>query len=71
MKPQVEIEYNKDFYNWALHNADLIRQKKFSDVDIEHFAEEIESMGRNNRRENNAARKAGGHFYGFLPQMQA
>lgn len=51
MKPQVEIEYNKDFYKWALHNADLIRQNKFSDVDIEHIAEEIESMGRNNRRE--------------------
>src|SRR5262245_57796228 len=51
MKPQADIEYNKDFYNWALHNADLMRQKKFSELDIEHLAEEIESMGRNNRRE--------------------
>jgi hypothetical protein len=51
MKPHVEIEYNKDFYSWTLHNAELIRQKKFAEVDIEHIAEEIESMGRNNRRE--------------------
>jgi hypothetical protein len=51
MKPHIEIEYNKDFYNWTLHNADLIRQQKFAEVDIEHVAEEIESMGNRDRRE--------------------
>jgi hypothetical protein len=51
MKPHVEIDYNKDFYNWTLHNADLIRQKKFSEMDIDHIAEEIESMGNRDRRE--------------------
>lgn len=44
-------EYNQDFYKWAMHSAELIREKKFSEIDIEHIAEELESMGRNNKRE--------------------
>lgn len=44
-------EYNQDFYKWAMHSAELIRERKFSEIDIEHIAEELESMGRNNKRE--------------------
>jgi len=44
-------EYDKDFYAWSLHNAALIREGKLSEVDLEHVAEEIEEMGKNNRRE--------------------
>lgn len=44
-------EYNKDFYAWSLRNAALIRQGKLSEVDLENVAEEIESMGKGNRRE--------------------
>src|SRR3990167_11263714 len=44
-------EYNKDFYSWAIHNAQLLREGKLSEVDIEHIAEEIESMGKSERRE--------------------
>jgi hypothetical protein len=52
MKPKatkIQQEYAKDFYAWALHNAALIRSGKFSEVDIEHVAEEIESMGRSDK----------------------
>lgn len=49
-KPQ-QSEYDKDFYAWSLHNAALIREGKLSEVDLEHVAEEIEDMGKNNRRE--------------------
>jgi hypothetical protein len=45
------IDYQTDFYAWALHNAKLLRQKHFSELDIEHIAEELESMGKNNKRE--------------------
>lgn len=38
--------YEKDFYAWAMENAELLRQKKFEEIDIENIAEEIESMGR-------------------------
>jgi hypothetical protein len=47
-KPQT---YDTDFYAWALYNADLIRQGKFAEVDIHHVAEELESMGKSERRE--------------------
>jgi len=43
--------YGSDFYAWTLQSADLLRQKKFSELDIEHLAEEIEDIGRSNRRE--------------------
>lgn len=44
-------EYEKDFYAWTIHNAKLLREGKLSEVDIEHVAEEIESMGKGERRE--------------------
>jgi len=44
-------EYDKDFYAWSLHNAALIREGKLSEVDLENVAEEIESMGKADKRE--------------------
>ncbi|MBS0351418.1 MAG: DUF29 domain-containing protein [Proteobacteria bacterium] len=44
-------EYDTDFYAWSLHNAALIREGKLSEVDLENVAEEIESMGKGNKRE--------------------
>lgn len=44
-------EYENDFYAWTIHNAQLLREGKLSEVDIEHVAEEIESMGKSERRE--------------------
>ncbi len=49
-KPQPS-EYDKDFYAWSLHNAALIREGRLSEVDLENVAEEIESMGKGNKRE--------------------
>lgn len=48
---KVQHEYEKDFYAWALHSAELIRQGKLAEVDLEHIAEEIESMGKSDKRE--------------------
>lgn len=42
--------YDKDFYAWAIENAELLRQKKFEEIDIDNIAEEIESMGKSNKR---------------------
>jgi hypothetical protein len=44
-------EYEKDFYAWALHNAELLRQGKFEEIDVKNLAEEIESMGGREKRE--------------------
>ena len=43
--------YERDFYAWAHQQACLLRAGQFAAVDIEHIAEEIESMGRSEKRE--------------------
>ncbi len=47
----IQKEYEKDFYAWTIQNAKLLRAGKLSEIDIEHIAEEIESMGKGERRE--------------------
>ena len=43
--------YDRDFYAWANEQAALIRAGRLEEVDLENVAEEIESMGRSERRE--------------------
>lgn len=43
--------YERDFYAWALEQAALLRAGRFSSLDIENIAEEIESMGRSENNE--------------------
>ncbi|KJU87745.1 protein containing DUF29 [Candidatus Magnetobacterium bavaricum] len=43
--------YEVDFYQWAFHNADLLRQGRLTEIDIENIVEELESMGRSDKRE--------------------
>lgn len=43
--------YDEDFYAWANEQAGLLRAGKLSEADIEHIAEEIESMGKGEKRE--------------------
>jgi len=46
----VTATYETDFYLWTQQQAALLRQGLLSDVDIENIAEEIESMGKSDRR---------------------
>ncbi len=43
--------YEQDFYAWANEQAALLRAGRLSVADIEHIAEEIESMGKTEKRE--------------------
>jgi hypothetical protein len=43
--------YDEDFYAWANEQAGLLRAGKLAEADIEHIAEEIESMGKGEKRE--------------------
>ena len=38
--------YDSDFYAWANEQAALLRAGRLGQADIEHIAQEIESMGR-------------------------
>jgi hypothetical protein len=43
--------YDRDFYAWANEQADLLRAGRLSEADIENIAEEIESLGKSEKRE--------------------
>ena len=43
--------YDRDFFEWTRCNAALLRAGRFDQADIEHIAEEIEDMGKRERRE--------------------
>lgn len=43
--------YERDFFAWANQQASLLGAGQFARADIEHIAEEIESMGRSEKRE--------------------
>lgn len=45
------VVYQKDYYGWLRENARLIREKKFSEIDAENLIEELESMGKSEKRE--------------------
>ncbi len=50
----VEIEkslYDRDFYAWTQEQGEFLRSKNWAKVDLENVIEEIESLGRQERRE--------------------
>lgn len=42
--------YDKDYYLWLRNTAQLIREKRFTEVDADNLVEEIEDMGRSEKR---------------------
>src|SRR5260370_26858480 len=42
---------DRDFFAWSREQAELLRAGKLAEADIEHIAEEIDSMGRTEKRE--------------------
>ncbi len=47
----VDRKYDSDFYAWANEQATLLRAGRLSKIDAEHIAEEIETLGRGEKRE--------------------
>lgn len=43
--------YETDFYEWTCRQAALLRSHRFAELDAENLAEEIETMGRSEKRE--------------------
>ena len=42
--------YDQDFAEWTRQNAELLRSGRASEADLEHIAEEIEDIGKRERR---------------------
>jgi hypothetical protein len=49
--PRNSVAYDDDFFAWTQEQARLLRDGELADVDAENLAEEIESMGKSDRRE--------------------
>jgi hypothetical protein len=60
--PDPEL-YETDYYAWLMHNAALIRAGRASEADLENIAEELEDMGRSERR------ALGSHFVVLLQHL--
>ena len=48
---QNAVDYEQDFYAWTVEQGRLLRAGELSAIDAVNLAEEIESMGRRDRRE--------------------
>lgn len=46
----MSINYESDFCAWSREQARLLRSGRFSQLDIQHLAEEIEDLGKRERR---------------------
>ena len=47
LKPSL---YEEDFVVWTTHNAELLRAGRLQEADIERIAEELEDLGKSQRR---------------------
>ncbi len=45
------INYEQDFYGWTQEQAALLRAGRLTELDIENLIEEVETMGRSEKRE--------------------
>ena len=46
-----KASYDKDVVAWANEQAALLRSGRFNELDIEHIADEVEDVGKSERRE--------------------
>jgi hypothetical protein len=51
MLAQRTVDYQQDYYAWAIQTACLLREGRFSEIDALRVAEELESMGKREKRE--------------------
>jgi hypothetical protein len=43
--------YDVDFFEWSQEQARLLRERRFGDLDLENLIDEVESVGRSEKRE--------------------
>jgi Domain of unknown function DUF29 len=50
--PEADVSlYDSDFFEWTQNAAEDLRRRRVTEADIEHIAEEIEDLGKRDRRE--------------------
>lgn len=51
MQKRLAEVYEQDFHRWLQANVEIIRLGNVNDIDAEHIAEELDAMGKRERRE--------------------
>ena len=51
IKPSTRAIYDEDFVAWAADTAQLLRERRFDEIDVENLAEEVDAMAGRDRRE--------------------
>ena len=49
--PAKDTLYTSDFYTWTQVQADILRARRFGDLDIENLIDEVASVGASEKRE--------------------
>jgi hypothetical protein len=49
--PIAVADYDQDFYAWTQAQAQLLAQKRFAELDYDNLREEIEDLGKSEKRE--------------------
>ncbi|WP_375455419.1 DUF29 domain-containing protein [uncultured Methylobacterium sp.] len=44
--PPLRPRYEDDFYSWLIEQADLLRARRFDDLDSDHVAEELDGLSK-------------------------
>ncbi|MCK5535293.1 MAG: DUF29 domain-containing protein [Bacteroidales bacterium] len=47
----MQLEYEKDFYSWIYKNINLLKQRKFAELNVDILIDELESMAKRDKRE--------------------
>lgn len=50
-RPEPLVGYDDDVLLWSQQQARLLREGRFAELDIEHLADEIEDVGKSEKRE--------------------
>jgi len=48
---KLEKLYEADFYTWIFRNIELLKQRRFSKIDVDILIDELESMAKRDKRE--------------------
>ena len=62
--------YETDFFAWTQEQAQLLRERKFDDIDLENLAEEVETVGRSDKHQIESAKKSGIEVYNLLHDQE-
>jgi hypothetical protein len=50
-KPPKNDLYETDFFAWTQQQARLLRERRWNDLDLENLVDEVESVGKSDKRE--------------------